>query len=103
MAKTSSKTFSFDLILARQDQITVELADALFEAGADDSSPSSSGGVVTVHFDREARSLTEAVGSAIANVEQAGSSVSRIIVGEEQRGHSLSHNAGVWAEDTVQR
>ena len=56
------------------------MADALFEAGCDDATPGSSGGVVVVHFDREARSLGEAVGTAIANVEQAGCVASRVIV-----------------------
>ena len=84
MATVALKTYSFDLILAGVDRITLEMADALFEAGCDDASPASSKAVVTVHFDREAKSLSEAVGTAIANVEQAGCSVSRIVVDLEE-------------------
>ena len=84
MATVALKTFSFDLILGGVDVLTVEIADALYESGCDDASPGSSVGVVTVHFDREARSLSEAVGTAIANVEQAGLKVARIIVEETE-------------------
>ena len=59
---------------------TVEMADALFEAGCDDSSPGSSGRVVDVHFDREAPSLGDAIGSAIKDVERDGYRVARLDV-----------------------
>ena len=38
---------------------------------------------MTVHFDRQAGSLAEAVGSAIANVEKAGCIVSKVVIEDE--------------------
>jgi hypothetical protein len=80
MATTTTKTYSFTLILAAVTEMTVDMADALFEAGCDDSSPWSSEGVVSVAFDREAESLGDAIGSAIKNVEAAGYTVARVDV-----------------------
>lgn len=71
-------THSFNLILSGVDELTVAMADALFEAGCDDASPSSCNGIVSVHFDREAGSLGDAVGTAIMDVERAGYTVARI-------------------------
>ena len=58
------------------------MSDALFEAGCDDSTPSSSNGVVTVDFDREAESLGDAIGSAVKDIEKAGYKVSKVSVEE---------------------
>jgi hypothetical protein len=82
MAATTAKTYSFTLILAGVTEITVDMADALFEAGCDDASPASCEGVVSVDFDREADSLGDAIGSAVKDVERAGYAVARIIVEE---------------------
>ena len=70
---TTTKTYSFALILAGVTEITVDMADALFEAGCDDASPGSCEGIVSVDFDRDAESLGDAVGSAIKDVARAGS------------------------------
>ena len=80
MATTTQTTYSFTLTLAGVSVITVEMADALFEAGCDDASPGSSEGVVTIDFHREAASLGDAVGSAIRDVERAGYAVARVDV-----------------------
>jgi hypothetical protein len=75
-------TYSFTLILAGVDAMTPEMAEALYEAGCDDSTPGSSGGVVIVDFGREAESLGDAVGSAIKDVEKAGYKVAKVEVEE---------------------
>jgi hypothetical protein len=74
------QTYTFTITLARVAELTVEVADALFEAGCDDASPGSSQGVVMLDFSREAESLGDAVGSAIAAVERAGHAVARVEV-----------------------
>ena len=51
-----------------------------FEAGCDDATPGSCGGVVMVDFDREAGSLGDAIGSAVKDVQRAGFDVSRVEV-----------------------
>ena len=79
-------TFSFRIILADADKIVddmtqeklLEMSDAVFEAGCDDSTPGASCGVVFVDFDREADSLRKAIESAIADVERAGYHVERV-------------------------
>ena len=72
------ETFEFQVMLAGVDQITGEMADALFSAGCDDGTPFSTGGMAGIGFSREARSLEEAVRSAIADVARAGYSVKRV-------------------------
>jgi hypothetical protein len=71
-------TYDFTLILSGPTELTEELADKLFAAGCDDSTPSSSGGIVSVDFGREATDLESAIRSAIANVSSAGYVVARV-------------------------
>jgi hypothetical protein len=71
------KSFDFQLFLAKVDRSNEKMAEALYEAGCDDGTLFSSNGEVAIGFSREANSLEEAVRSAIANVIQAGYSVSR--------------------------
>jgi hypothetical protein len=72
------KTYEFDVILKETQEITDEQADALFAAGCDDGTPTCSGGLAWVHFDRDANSLEDAIRSAIAQVQSAGFSVSKV-------------------------
>jgi hypothetical protein len=74
------KTHRFTLILSGVDELTDELANALYEAGCDDAGVGSCEGVVTVAFDREAESLGDAIGSAVKDVSLAGFSVARVEV-----------------------
>lgn len=71
-------TYSFRVILAGVDVLTPEMGRLIEQAGCNDSTMSSRGGVVSVAFDREARSLADAVGSAIQDIESAGCRVGRI-------------------------
>ena len=65
-------THSFTLVLDRAP--TDDEPDALFEAGADDSTPEWNEGADTgrLHFDRDAPTLAKALVSALRNVESAG-------------------------------
>lgn len=63
-------TWSFSLVLGGVDQPTAELEDALFEAGCDDALLAFSGRVATLDFDRESKSFTEAVLSAIRDLRK---------------------------------
>ena len=74
----TTTTYTFTVILAGVSEVTEAMADALFEAGCDDATPASSGGVVRLDFDREAESLGEALGSAVVDLEKAGCRVARI-------------------------
>ncbi len=76
------RSYSFTLILAGVDVLTPEMGDALERSGIDDAVMGSSGGIVTLGFDREAGSLGEAVGSAITQVEKAGYKVAKVEVEE---------------------
>ena len=68
MSQVAAKVFEFTFMLSGVDELTVEVADALYEAGCGDASPCSRGPVVYLHFDREADSLGDAVDSAIKDV-----------------------------------
>jgi hypothetical protein len=76
----ATRTFSFTFTLAGVSEMTPEMAEAIFTAGCDDSTPGSCCGVVSVHFDREAGSLGDAIGSAVKDVERAGYKVARVDV-----------------------
>lgn len=64
-------THTFTLVLTGIAAIDSEIEDRLFEAGCDDALLGIRDGVVYLDFDREAESLTEAILSAIENVEGA--------------------------------
>jgi O-acetyl-ADP-ribose deacetylase (regulator of RNase III) len=66
------QTYTFTVIMGDQTEMTEELTEALAAASCDDGLAGSSGGVAAVIFDREAKSLEEAVRSAIADVQKAG-------------------------------
>jgi hypothetical protein len=70
--------YDFIVVLKGLDVIDDDLAEALYEAGCDDGSPFSSGGVAAVGFSREADSLESAIRSAVADVQKAGCTVQRI-------------------------
>jgi hypothetical protein len=81
---TMMRIYEFTMILSGVSELTVEMADALFEAGCDDASPGSRDGIVFIGFDREASSLGDAIGSAVNDVARAGFAVARIEVEAEQ-------------------
>lgn len=72
------KTYEFDVVLQGITEVTDTQADALFEAGCDDGTPTSCNGVAWVHFDREASSLEDAIRQAVSQVRAAGFTVCKI-------------------------
>jgi hypothetical protein len=82
-------TYRFTVILAGLNEISDDLAEALFETGCDDGSPWSSQGVAAVGFDREAESFEQAVRSAIADVQKAGCHVAWVKIEPEDLVQSI--------------
>jgi hypothetical protein len=78
------KTFEFTVILKDKDEISLDDADRLFEAGCDDALPGSRGSVAMIHFSRESETLRDALLSAQSNVEQAGFSILRIELASDE-------------------
>ena len=72
------KTYEFDVVLKGVSEVTDIQADALFAAGCEDGTPASCDSVAWVHFDREAPSLEIAIRSAVAQVQAAGLTVSKV-------------------------
>jgi hypothetical protein len=72
------KTYEFDVVLKDVAEVTDDQADSLFAAGCDDATPASSNGAAWVHFDREAKSLEEAIRSAVGQVQAAGFTVVKV-------------------------
>jgi hypothetical protein len=66
------KTHSFTLLIENVDEITIEMANKLYEAGCDDGSLHSRDGHVYVDFDRKAPTLHDAIKSAQQDVGEAG-------------------------------
>jgi len=72
------KTHSFRIVLhgvPDDEDAYLDIAEALFGGGCDDSLLSSCEGVASITFDREAESYDEAVASAIANIQAAAGSL----------------------------
>jgi hypothetical protein len=78
MSEIATRVYDFTLTLAGVDELTVEVADALYETGCDDASLHSAGTTIYLDFHREASSLGDAIGSAVKAVEAAGFSVARV-------------------------
>lgn len=70
--------YEFSLVLKGPLELTEEIADELFEAGCDDGTPGTSGGVFSIEFHRESDSLEAAINSAISDVKTAGYHVERV-------------------------
>ena len=77
-------TWEFTAVLSGVEEISDELADALYEAGCDDATVGSSSGGAKVSFAREAPSLQEAIRSAIADVQKADGVVDRVQIEHEE-------------------
>ena len=65
------KTYTFTLVLSGFTELREDVEDCLFESGCDDALLSFRDGVPYIDFDREAKSIREAILSAINNVEGA--------------------------------
>jgi len=70
--------YEFTVVLAGQDVMTTDMAEALYVGGCDDGHPCSSEGVAAVSFDREADCLESAIRSAVADVQKAGYTVHHV-------------------------
>jgi predicted Zn-dependent protease len=75
----------FAIRIANRSNLTAPVADVLHEAGCDDASLCGHGKMLFAHFDREAESLADAVGSAIRDVERAGIAVEAIVIDRQRQ------------------
>ena len=72
--------YDFTVVAGGNPELTEELADKLYAVGADDSSPGSCDGVLSVDFHRDADTLEQAVRSAIAHMQAAGLTAARVVI-----------------------
>jgi hypothetical protein len=70
--RQDNREYDFALIVAGVSDLTDEVEDALFESGCDDATLSIQHGRLYVEFSRRARSLKDAIVSAIRDVRAAG-------------------------------
>ncbi len=68
---STSRVWTFTLVLDGVSELTDAVTDALYQAGCDDALVGSRDGVAFLDFDREADSFQDAVLSAIASVESS--------------------------------
>ena len=73
-----TKAHNFTIIASDIDIEREDFSDPFFEAGCDDATISIQKGLVVLEFDREARSFSSALLSAIVAVESAGAKVERV-------------------------
>ncbi|WP_196240304.1 hypothetical protein [Alsobacter soli] len=69
------QTYNFTIIASG---LGVEDVDRLFEAGCDDATMAIQKGLVVLEFDREARTFTAALLSAIRDVRRSGAHIERV-------------------------
>lgn len=72
------KNHEFRLILADLTDVSMDDADALYEAGCADATFGACEGVAFGDFDRQADTLEDAIRSAIADIQKAGFTVVRV-------------------------
>ena len=72
------KTYNFTIIASGLDPAASDFADRLFEAGCDDATVSVQKGAIILEFDRDARNISHAITSAIADVRAAGAKVEHV-------------------------
>ena len=89
------KKHRFTLILSGVSGVTPELANALYKATDGDIEFNVRSGVAFLEFEREARSLKEAITSAIRDVEGAGVGVRVVRVESEAANTIAKINAGL--------
>ncbi len=70
-------TRRFTLIVEGPDLQAERVIDALFQAGCDDATVGRTDGVQYIEFDREAKSFSKAVFSAVQDIEKVGAFRSR--------------------------
>ncbi len=83
------KRHKFTLLLSGVAEITPELADALFEATKGDIEFNMCDGVAYLDFSRAARTLRDAITSAIRDVEGAGVGV-RVVRVESEAANTIA-------------
>ena len=71
------QSHEFTLVLS-VEEVTDEQCNALYEAGCDDGTVSTSERVTRIDFCRDAPTFEEAIRSAIGNVNAAGLQVARV-------------------------
>lgn len=64
--------YDFALIVGGVSELTEQVQNALFDAGCDDATPSIQYGMLYMEFSRSAKSLKEAIISAIRDVRRSG-------------------------------
>lgn len=77
-------------------KLTEEIADKLFESGCSDGTPGMCNGIFSIDFHREADSLEEAIGSAVANLK-AGGGLSSTAWRSRHRQFPSAERHGVWS------
>jgi hypothetical protein len=73
-----SRTHNFTIVASGVDPESPNFADRFFDAGCDDATISIQKGLIVLEFDREARSFSSAILSALAAVEASGATIERI-------------------------
>jgi hypothetical protein len=72
------KTYEFAIIASGLDRMTDDFEARFYEAGCDDATVSFQKGVIIVDFARQARSIDEAIVSAVRDVRKTGARIERI-------------------------
>jgi hypothetical protein len=78
MEEDMMKIHNFTIIASGVDATASNFSDRFFEAGCDDATIAVQKGLIVLEFDREARSFSQALMSAIVSVERAGAKIERI-------------------------
>jgi hypothetical protein len=72
------KTFEFSIVASGVDPTADDFGDRFYDAGCDDALVAFQKGHTIIDFAREARSIDEAIASAVENVCAAGAKIDRV-------------------------
>lgn len=72
------KTRSLTIVASGLDVLGAAFADRFFEAGCDDATVALQKGLFVLEFDREARTFTHALVTAMRDILRAGASIERV-------------------------
>jgi hypothetical protein len=72
------KKFEFSIIASGLDPAAEDFEQRFYDAGCDDATIAFQKGHIIVDFTREAKSVSEAIVTAVQNVQAAGAHVDRV-------------------------
>jgi hypothetical protein len=93
LAKAVMETYKFTIIASGVDPFDANFDDKFFEAGCDDATISVQKGAIILEFNRESKTFSHALWSAIRDVEKAGAIITHV---DETETNKKTYQMPLW-------